>query len=135
ISSGSMSSVHTSGPSRRRRRTRPMRGTIGSVMLAAAFATLGMNTIDIENLHSRCLQALDEYRHEPFHHLITEIVVGLALLAQAGGVHRDGAGRLKRLRVVAPAIRRDQPGDADDLALAEGQEGHRAAPWRRELKC
>ena len=47
-------------------------------------------------------------------------MVRFALRAQAGRVHADGADLLQRLGVEAPAIGRDQPGDADDLAFAQG---------------
>ena len=78
--------------------------------------------IDIENLQPGRLQALDQDRHEALHHLVAEIVVGLALVAQAGRVDGDRAGELTAPGVEGPAIGRDQPGDADDLALADGLE-------------
>ena len=75
--------------------------------------------VDVEQLQPGRLQALDQHRHEALHQLVAEVVVRLALAAQALAVERDRAGQLQRLGVVGPAVGRDQPGHADDLARAE----------------
>ena len=61
-------------------------------------------------------------------------MVGLTFLAQAGSVQGYRARKFERLRVIAPAIGWDQPGDADDLARPESLEGHGAALRRVQFK-
>src|SRR5579875_9375 len=120
--SSMISRVQVCGPSRRRRTTRATRGTIGSIALSPMVA------VDVEDLQPRRLQAPDQDRHQALHHLVAEIVVGFAFPAQTGGVHRDRPDAGQRPRIIAPAIGRDQPGDADDFALAQGLESNRPAP-------
>src|SRR5579859_6457648 len=94
----------------------------------------GMGPVDVEDLHAHRLKALDQHGHEALHHVVAEIVLGLAFPAEARGIHGDRTRELERLGVIGPAIGWDQPGDADDLALAEGLEGERAAPRRVDLQ-
>jgi len=90
--------------------------------------------IDVEDLQAGSLQALDQHRYEPFHHLIPKIVILLALAAQTAGVHGDCTGQFERPGVVGPAVRRHQPGHADDLADTNSLKSDRAAPRRRHGK-
>ncbi len=60
------------------------------------------------------------------HHLVAQIVVRLALVAETPGIERDGARELERLGVVGPAVRRDEPGDARKLACAHRVHRHLA---------
>src|SRR5512140_1176399 len=76
-SSISMVRVKTSERSRTRFFTRPMRGTMGSACGSTAGRSV-VSAIDIDDLQSCGLQALEEDRHEAFHQLVAETVVVFA---------------------------------------------------------
>ena len=74
--------------------------------------------IDIEDLQPGRVQPLHQHRQESLHHLVAEIVVRLAFAAQAGGIDAGSARQLNRAGVEHPAVRRNQPGGADEVADA-----------------
>ena len=63
---------------------------------AAAIAPLSLAIsalpIDVEDLKRNLVEALHEDRDESLHHLVAEMMIGLALAAQAGGVDADRPG-------------------------------------------
>jgi hypothetical protein len=74
-----------------------MIGAIGWGSVAQALSVCGI--IHPERLHARRLQTSEERRNEPLHHFIADARIGLALVAQALAVERNGASQFDRARV------------------------------------
>ena len=128
------SSVKVSCVSRTTRRMRAGRGTIGLAGAAIHPAASRSVAVDVEELEPRRLQALLHDVREALQELVAEVVVGLALAAQALAVERDGARRLDRARVEHPVVGRDEPRPAEDVARAERLHDERRAPRRGDLE-
>ena len=62
------------------------------------------------------------------------MVIRLAFAAQACGIDADRPGEFHGARVERPAIGRDEPGGADDLALAERRKDDRGLPGGDDLE-
>ena len=69
-------------------------------------------------------------RGEAAHQLVAEVVVGVALTAQAGAVEGDDAHLVDRAGVEVPDVRREEPRPADDLAGIERLDHDRASRRR-----
>src|ERR1700739_2251474 len=132
-SAGSNSSVTVPGRSRVRLCTRTMRGTIGSGAGTARVSATA--SIDVEPLQAHRLEALHQHRQETLEQGIAEAIVGLAFVAQAPRIQRDGTGQVQCARVVAPTVWRQQPGQADNLALTHGFELHCTLARGSEFQC
>src|SRR5689334_19844442 len=89
---GSISSVHTSDASRCTRRTVSKRGRMGSTSTGSTTASTGL-AIDIEQLETRRLEAIDQHGHEAQHHGVAERGVLVALAPETACVDADGAHR------------------------------------------
>ena len=96
---------------------------------------VSMLAIDIEELQPRRVQPLHQERQEALHHLVAEIVVRLAFAAQAGGVDADRARQLDGAGIERPAVRRDKPGGADEIAVAQSREDDRGACRARRFRA
>src|ERR1035437_1420530 len=72
------------------------------------------------------LQPFDENPSDPFHQLVTEFMVALALLAQARAIVKYGFDRRHSVRVEVRIIRRKEPRPAQHAARADGFDQHRA---------
>jgi hypothetical protein len=72
------------------------------------------------------VKAFHNDRQEALHHLVAEMVVRLALPAQARGINADRADQFDGTSVEPPAIGRDKPGSPHDLILAKGRKDN----WR-----
>src|SRR5450759_1524954 len=115
---GLSSSVHVSEVSRRVAVTANGWGTIGPGSADGASACWSM-AVDVEELKARRLQALGHRRGEAPHQLVAELVIGLALAAQANAVERHDGRRLGRPAIELPEIGLEQPRPAHDVALME----------------
>ena len=84
------------------------------------------DAIDVEQPQPRRLQALDDHLREAPHQLVAELVVGLALAAQAGAVERDQ-------RRVRPARGRRTPSGRAGTATTSRAGRRRAASRRHRV--
>ena len=82
----------------------------------ARVTQLCRHAIHVEQPLPRPLQALDHDLREARHQVVAELRVGLALLAQAGAVEARRAHEREGARVEVPAVGREEPRPADDLA-------------------
>src|SRR5215207_8281947 len=113
--SGSSSSVQVSAVSRRLATTANGAGTISAGIRSAGNRV----TIDVEQLEACGLQALLQRGRKATHQLIAELVIGVALAAQACTVERDETRRHGRASVEVPVVGREQPRPADDIAVVQ----------------
>src|SRR5208283_1833546 len=91
--------------------------------------------VDVQQLQARRVQPLHQDRQKALHHLIAEIMIGLAFFAQTCGIHSDRPRQPRGPGVRHPAVRRYQPGCADDFSLPERRNHDRRSSGRGDLQC
>src|SRR5262245_26239803 len=109
---GSSVTVHVSAVSCSRAERRYGRGVSAPSSCGSAVAV----TIDVEKPESSPLQALDQHLRDPAHQLVAERRIGLALAAQTLAVEARRANGREGTRIEMPAIGREEPGPAEQLA-------------------
>src|ERR1035437_8552730 len=90
--------------------------------------------INVEDLKPGGVEPLHEDRQKSLHHLIAEMMVRLALAAEARRIDADRPGEFHGARVERPAIGWDEPGGTDDLSFSESRYDDRCLPGRNDLK-
>src|ERR1039457_5852912 len=80
-----------------------------------------VGAIHVEQLHSSGLQALFDNPYRALHDFVAEFVILLELAANAFAIERDGAREIERAGIEAPAVGREQPGPAENVAIAQRQ--------------
>jgi hypothetical protein len=75
--------------------------------------------LQLKQFQPDALQSLDDYRCHPFHQVIAEHRVMLALFAQARPVKENRRRRLDCPRVEMPVIRRKKPRSAQDVVFSD----------------
>src|SRR5271165_4203013 len=106
---GTSSSVKVSSVSRFSRSIRNSSGTMGSVMVRSATSASIMAGINVHQLQPGRIQPRRNNIHEAIEHFVSEIMVFLALGAQALGVEHQRSRALQCPRRKMPAIRRRDP--------------------------
>src|SRR5437773_2565831 len=79
------------------------------------------------------VQPLRHHLRDSGEQLVSEIVILVALAAQAGSVQREGAHGLHRAAVEAPAVGRDEPRPTEYVTFADSLEGRWRAAGRLGL--
>ena len=97
---------------------------------------VGPVAVEVNELETGLLKALDDERRNAFDHLVPEHGVIFHPRPQTGAVDGEGLHKLDRVGVEAPLVRGKKPGQAQDLAWPQrldqdvplarrmGREGH-----------
>src|SRR5579884_2940069 len=133
-SGGDSSRVNVSRVSRRVLKTRHTRGVIGPGTPAVVAAS-GADFINIQYLQPCGVQVFLDDGRKALQEMIVKIVVLLRFFAKALAIQRDRSCQFHSMRVKNPAVRRDQPGPAKDLAFADGLDLHRTPAGDKHLQC
>lgn len=80
------------------------------------------------------LQALDDDCGHTLHHLVTEVVIGLAVFAEPRSIKEDRFCRNRCAGVEVPVVRREQPGPAEHVVAANGLQSTEG-PSRRTFRA
>src|SRR5664279_5347911 len=129
---GSSSSVHVSWSSRRRRVTRNGTGAIGPG--ASWRSVCAVVAIYVQEPHPRPLEPLDHHLCETGHQVVAETRVCFALAAQTGAVEARRPHERERAHVEVPAVRREEPRPADNVARLERLDRDGAAGRNERLQ-
>src|SRR6266536_5154657 len=90
--------------------------------------------VEVEQSHSGRLQAVLHDRADALHELVAEERVLLAGFTNRPAAKREGVDRFDRVGVELPAVGREQPRDAEQLACLHGVDDHGAALWYQQLE-
>src|SRR6266536_1087529 len=131
-SRGSSVRVTVSGSSLRRRLTWERLVTIGPG--GGERSAGACMAVEVEQSHSGRLQAVLHDRADALHELVAEERVLLAGFTNRPAAKREGVDRFDRVGVELPAVGREQPRDAEQLACLHGVDDHGAALWYQQLE-
>src|SRR6266568_4723514 len=127
---GSRVTVTVSAVSRATWRTRAGAGAIGSARPRSVSVRM---SVHVQQLHAGGLEPFQNHVGGLPHELVAELVVLLALSPQAGAVQGQRGHGLQDPGVEPPPVRREQPGEPDHLARADGLDHDAAALRCRDL--